>query len=274
MNRKQVVLSLVVLLAVCWPAHAVRLRYKFTKGEVLRYKMMMAGALRSEGAGMPAIPIEFSGDGTHTEKVLSVDASGTARIATQTSMTMKMKMGEGEQTMPFPADKSTIRVTSRGKTTFERAGEGEQAGMPDLSGTGFDFSQFAAGAMEFPERDLKVGESWSGTAKVASKQAGDVPMTYSGKLTGFTNYKGSNCAVVQIAFEVPLDFTAAASKMPFSMSGKMAATMKLYFDLKRGREVYSTGEILSLQKMSTQMGEQSSEVNITMKMNLKQYLLR
>jgi len=272
MNRKQVVLSSVVLLAVCLPAHAVRLRFQFTKGEVLRYKMMMAGASRSEGAGMPAMSMEFTMDAMFVQKVLDVDAQGTARVAMQVSQgTMKMKMGENEHTMPFPAQKAVLRITARGKVTSVSGQPGEKGGMGEAAGLGFDLSDIS-GAMQFPERDLKVGDSWRATEKMKAGPLGEIPITYSGKLTGFKNYKGANCAVVLMTFEAPLDLSGMGSG-ELSGSGKLAGTLNMYMDLKRGQEVYVTGEMVFLQKMTVPMGQQSTEVNTTMKMNLKQYLL-
>jgi hypothetical protein len=273
MNRRQVVLLSVVLLAVCWPAHAVRLRFKFTKGEVLRYKMLTAGASRTEGAGMPAIPMEFTMDMVVVQKVLDVDAQGTARVAMQVSQgNMKMKMGENEHAMPFPAEKAVLRITARGKVTPVSGQPGETAGMGKAAGLGFDLSDIG-GAMQFPERDLKVGDSWRGTEKMKAGPLGEIPITYSGKLTGFKNYKGVNCAVMLMTFEAPLDLSALTKGMA-SGSGKMTGTLNMYMDLKRGQDVYMTGEMVWLQKMTMQMGQQSTEVNTTMKMNLKQYLLR
>jgi hypothetical protein len=274
MNKKQATLLSALLLTICLPAHAVRLRYKFAKDETLRYRLMIAGASQVTGIGGPSINVQFTADGVVSQKVLDVDAQGVARVELQPLKgSMKMKIGENEQTLPFPVGKSVMKVTTRGKVTPIKGGASGQEGAPQMAGPGFDVSDIA-GAVQLPEGDVKVGESWQGTTKLTVQGLGEIAIKYSGTLVGFKKVKGANCAVVKETFEAPIQLDAATAKMPMTGSGKIAGTLQIHLDNEHGYDVYSSAEMLYLQKGSMTMGEQTIEMTQSMKMNLRQYLLQ
>lgn len=266
MNRTRAfALAGLFVLIACGQSAGVTLRYHFKPGRMLKYKTMITGA--GEMAGPMGQPMRMVIESTSVAKheVVDVAPDGTATLEMQiTEGNMKMTMGGQEQKMPLPTEKQTFRITPRGKVIPEK----EKAGAPEGLGAQFDFSDIM-GAMEFPEKDLKIGDTWSGEATLNTGVLGQVSFKFTQRLKAVKNWKGRDCAVIDFTFEAPMKM--AESTM--AGSGKMAGSGTLYFDVKNGVDVQMAGQVVQVMMMTASMGEQKIDMKQTMKINMKQLLM-
>jgi hypothetical protein len=253
------------IIAACGQSAGVTLRYHFKPGQVFKYKTMMTGA--GEMTGGPAQPMQMTLESSSvtTHKVRDVDKDGTATLDVETSDgSIKITMGGQEQNKPFPTQKMTFKVTPLGKFTAV----GEQPKAPSQLGGELDMSG-VLGAMGFPEKDLKTGDSWSGEAKFTIPVMGEVVLKFTQTLKGMEKLRGRDCAVIGFTFEAPLTM----QHMGMSASGKMAGSGTTHFDVKNGVDVQTIGQIDQMMTVSGSAGGQSISMKQAMKMNMKQLLV-
>ena len=263
-RTRAIALAGLCVLIVCGQAAGVTLRYQFKPGQVRKYKTMMTGAGEMSGVTGEPVRMVIEGSSVTKQEVLEVAEDGTATVEMQViEGEMKMNMGGMEQTMPFPTAKTTLKMTPRGKATVEKA-----EGLPAGPGMQFDFSD-VMGGIEFPEKDLKEGESWSGQTKMTLPMLGDTVIKFTEKFKGTKTVMGRECALIDFTFEAPV----AMDLQMMKATGKVAGSGTMYFDAKNGIDVQTTAQLINVMRMTMTFGEQSVETKQTMKMNIKQLLV-
>jgi hypothetical protein len=268
MNRARVSwLAGALILVACTQAAGVTLRYRFKPDQVFRYKQMMSGAamMTLSGESEPARST-MEGTGTVKSVVLSVSPDGTARIRQEDlGGQMRVTTDGEEHTVPMPREQYTITMSPTGKVTRERK-PGAAAGREEGQSLLGDIVR----ALEFPKKDLKVGETWTTTLKVPVQSVGRVPVAVTQKLAEITKFKGRQCAVVDVTFEAPFSL----EQQSVAATGKMTGSGKIYFDFTKGVEVESSLSVVQQVKVTATVGGDAREFKQTSKMNLKQYLLQ
>ena len=174
-NARLFRVSVVIFLAaVCTAASAqiskqgsgYLLRMKFTKGDVARYTMTSA----SGGSGVPAMNLKMP----MSMKVLSV-AKGVGQI----EYSVGPMTNNGKAVVQ--AQKGTSKVDSRGKVT------GSSAQLQQM------------GNITFPEKAIRVGETWKGTQTTQTGPGGSLTLNASYTFAGIKTVKGKPVAEIKVS---------------------------------------------------------------------------
>lgn len=158
--------SMLVVMAAAASAEPITLEYKFTVGEVDKYKMTMDMSMEmpAMGSKTTAPPTNMSMTMTWAQKTLEVNPDGSA----------KLQVTYGEPTISGPKMPANAAKTTKlgGKSvimTMSKRGqmlsmEGLDKVMASSGLKNLDFSKFTSGASSgplFPEGPAEVGQSWS-----------------------------------------------------------------------------------------------------------------
>jgi hypothetical protein len=163
--RACLVLLLVVMSAVAF-AEPITLEYKFTAGEVDKYKVTMEMSMDMPGMGSKttAPPMNTSITMTWTQKTLEVNADGSAKLR----VTYGEPMISGPKT-PHSAAKTTKLGGQSVIMTMSKRGQmlsmdGLDKVMAASGLKNMDFSKLMCSSSRnalFPEGPVEVGQSWT-----------------------------------------------------------------------------------------------------------------
>jgi hypothetical protein len=271
------------------PASALQLRYKFKPGSTTTYRVMVASAALAQIPVAPEpVKMQFSLELKTVQKVLSLSRSGVADLEwTNSAGTMKMTAMGRSNSSKLPREVTRLKLTDRGKLLSYRAqpASGGQAPVAAPAGgpigmEGADPMRALAG-LNFPDRDLKPGDTWAAESKVDMGNGQSVVMKIASKFEALTSYKGRKCARITTAFEMPMDATGMGGEgegASMKGEGKVAGQVTTLFDYEAGRELYADGSVVMLVKlqMSGAMDPaagQSLEMTSAMKLNVRQVLI-
>jgi hypothetical protein len=273
-------------LALAWPspAMAVQFRYKFKPGSKATYRVMIAaGALAQTPLAPETMKMQFSMDMRTIQKVVGISRSGVADLEwTNTTGTMKMTAMGRTTANKTPREVSRLKLTDRGKLlSYKTKTDGEPAAEAPA---GFDQADpmRALAGLNFPDRDLRPGDTWATESKVDLGNGQSMVMKIASRFVALVDYKGRKCAKITTAFEMPMDPTemnGRAEDLSVKGEGKVAGQMMTLFDNAAGREVYADGSVIMLMRVHMSGGPdpseagQSIEMKQAMKLNVRQVLI-
>ena len=157
-------------------AGTVTLRYKFTPGQVLKYRMTMNMNMATGAAGR-SFNTTTTGGGDMTYTVQSVDASGNATVLVQaTSFDMATKLNGQTIAMPASATDAlkkgyTVVLSPTGKMV-SMSGLGTQAGGMDINQ--LMNSSGLGGLSQLPDQPVKVGDVWRASSSLGAMGGTDI----------------------------------------------------------------------------------------------------
>jgi hypothetical protein len=290
---------LALAVASAAPAQAIRLRYKFRRGEVSTYRTLVAAAGQSE-TPLVAEPLrmQMRVDVISTQRVLSVSSNGTAQIESRnvSGTNRVMSMGKTQSSKAQP-ETTVYTLTDRGRvlryreTPPPRQGGAAATADGDAEGASFPESDplKALYGLNFPEKDLQPGESWSTSSEVEIARGRSVVIKIRSTFAGLVSHRGRRCAKILTAFEMPTETQQEGTGGPappdtggpsVSQEGRVTGRLTSFFDIAEGREIDTDGWVAMLMKMkmtapsASSGGMESAEMNSVLKMNLRQVFLK
>jgi len=231
-----------LLLLVLWTGcgeEAIKLSLKFNEGDIYKYKLIQDSVTSTEFMGKK-MEMPSNAEITLTQKVEKIDQGIAELKITYDSFDMKMNVG-GKQ-IPSNMGKSMI-----GKTNIMKISEdGEivepkgMKAMVGLQGLGGDIKNvFFNLYPKFPERKLKVGDSWTQKQEIPQSQM-EIALEVLYTLSGKEEKQGYKCAVIDSVTTMSIKGGNQA-KMSITGEGKGKGTT--YFAYEKGILVNSQVEM-------------------------------
>lgn len=267
--RSIALLSLVLACLAPAAARAERLTYRFRAGQMYQFRASLAGATMLGQAGGPMARMQFRMKASQAQKVRVVSGTEVVLDVVETTLSGKTTIGGKTEAMQRTPTRSVVRMTPRGRF-LERKGQessGEEGGSSGIEGADVLFG------LNFPDRDLKPGDTWQDTFEIGKKgQIRRVRATW--KYVAREVFQGRPCAKITTVLSMPMNSDGAELGLGSGLSeqGKMSATMTTYFDPKQGIELYSKGSLVTTSKadLSSLNPEAGELANVT-KINLIQW---
>lgn len=223
---------------------AVTLRYKFTPGEVLRYKMTMDMATAMSGlpgtTPPPTTPMKTHMEMVYRQTVMDVRASdGAATLAGKyesLSTTMNGSPMPGNPMLNAMKGSFTTVMSPTGKMLSFKVGDrATSPGVPGMSmpKMGENMPSY------LPDGPVKVGDTWDTVVDLSRMMAaGSAPgmqVAFHSTLTGLDASGGTTVASISQTQQAKMDFKSpASSPTAFSMTGDVAGTGTTRFDVDAG----------------------------------------
>jgi hypothetical protein len=262
-------LLLVVLLALPAAARAEKFRYKYRPGQTVQYRANMAGASMMGQNGGQMVKASYRTNMRHTQRVRSV-AGGVVTLEivdVPVSGTMTA-MGRTER-YKQSTTRSLVKLTERGRFVSRKTLSGDEE-----KGSSPTDSLDALYGLNFPERDLKPGDTWEDTFTLGQASAPQTVKVRS-RYVGPVVFRGKPCAKFTTTLATSMTEEAAdtgAGEGPVPQ-GRMKGTLTTYFDPAAGLEVYSSGSIVMVAKADlSQVSADAGEFASVMKINVVQSL--
>lgn len=200
----------------------IKLAYNMQPGEKLRYKTEVISEQSVEEEGQPAQGFSSTMEMVMLQEAKAVHPDGSIEV--EVTIEDGSIHREGQSTkLPTVGQKITIVMKKSGEIV--------------RTSVNFPFSQPA-----FPDRDLKVNESWTGTSQMdiplyddEGNQTGTkkADLTYNYVLSGFEQTKGYEVAVITVSCP------ATSFDLQESIEQTISANGVTQFSHKRGRLVRS-----------------------------------
>jgi len=231
-----------LLLLVLWTGcgeKAIKLSLKFNEGDIYKYKLIQDSVTSTEFMGKK-MEMPSKAEITLTQKVEKINQGIAELKITYDSFDMKMNVGGKE--IPSNMGKSMI-----GKTNIMKISEdGEivepkgMKAMVGLQGLGGDIKNvFFNLYPKFPERKLKVGDSWTQKQEIPQSQM-EIAVEALYTLSGKEEKQGYKCAVIDSVTTMSIKGGNQA-KMSITGEGKGKGTT--YFAYEKGILVNSQVEM-------------------------------
>ena len=242
MIKPRVLGAIIVLLPIVWSGcgeRSVKLKLKFNEGDEYKYQLTQDSKTTTEFMGKK-MEMPSSTEITLTQKVEKVDQGIGELTITYDSFNMEMNVG-GKQ-IPSNMGKSMVGKTEKMKLS-ENGEILEPKGiksMVALQGLGSDInSMFFSLYPQFPERALKVGDSWTQKQEVPQSQMGLVIETIY-TLTRKEEKNGHKCVVIDYTVSLTMQ-GGEEQKMKIEGSGEGKGTT--YFAYEKGLLIGSDVEM-------------------------------
>lgn len=258
-------------------AHAEKFKYGFRPGQVIESRAGMAGASLMGPGGGDLLKMQFRVTIKQTLRVLSVAGGVVTLEVTDKPVAGKMTAMGRTQEYDRQTTKSVVRLTQRGKFLSRRElpAPGAPAAIAEVEAGGTDGMEGADAlfGLNFPDRDLKPGDTWRDTITVGPRESPTkVVMTcrYVGQETVF----GRKCA----KFTSTLSRAAGESEPEAALPGletqaRFSAGQTCYFDPVAGIEVYTSGWMTSTARTDfSALSQEGGELLSATRINVVQYL--
>jgi len=237
------------LIVAAWlaPALAVRLEYRFTKGQTLTYRMTFSANSRAE---VPSSPITTTAKGQLTiqQQVQEVKSNGDATLLYkfrdgQVQMTTA---GMTDTTIPLTFPTVQAQMNKNGQVLSARLAERGAAPVAQPNNVdlgGFDFNQFFGdiSSVGFPNRDVQVGESWNTTSSFTAPGGEKVTVNARSTLKSLKTERGQSIAEVQTEARIPLRMQITMLQIPAQISGAVSCSLTSRFSQSEGRLLEMSG---------------------------------
>jgi hypothetical protein len=263
--------ALLAAAVIAAPARAERLRYRFQPGQVIENRIGMAGASMMGPTTGQMLKAQFRTTVRQSQRVRSVRAGVVTLEVTETTVSGYMTASGQREAMKRTPTKSLVRLTEGGRfISRQTLTPGEKDTPSALDGTDILYG------LNFPDRDLKPGDTWEDTRTVGSgEQASKVHVTW--KYAGRHLFRGRDCAKIVAVMKIPMGGAGAADPsegaLP-SAQGRITGSVTTYFDPKAGVEVYSTGSMVILAKADlSAVSQDGGEFGSITKINVIQSLV-
>ena len=257
---------------------SVKLAYKFTPGELLRYKMVanLTAQMTDPQSGQTMnIPIQMVA--VMRQRVKKVLPNGDAQVSAAIE---SIKMNAGGNAMTVPGDKMPTMTmvlspngTVKGVQGLEKFG-GMLPGMEFMGGGGFgDF-----GAV-LPDAALNVGDTWAqqiplpmgmGNVQIQSKLVSANTKIGDYRVAALKQDFGGD-----INLAMPLPVPSGETGASLDMKGTVLGNGTIYFSPDKGRMVRSEGRADMQMAFGVPAGQGSpgGSMSINMAMTFEMYLL-
>jgi hypothetical protein len=256
MKRVSVLVVMVgVLVAAATAAQAVTLRYQGKADEVRRYSLAMAQRMQMEMDGQ-----KNQMEGTMTALVARKITSVEDGVFTVEQKTTKGKATAKDSSTDKPSQEDlpdasiVMRFDALGR--IKQYQPDEEAVMSDPTA---ELAQALLETGVFPDRDLKVGDTWSGDKEIKDENVGTVKVHFVRKLVALEAHEGRDCAKIETKFEgsieLPPDMMGAGDVpgMELSASHNFSGTEVTWFDHQAGLVVSEETNMKTLQEMHMTM---------------------
>ena len=156
--------ALLVLSTALAYAEPVTLEYKYTVGEIDKYKMTMDMSMNMPGLsiGTEGSPMNMSMTITYTQKTLAVNPDGSAKVKmTYTSVSGLPGAAKGAKNANLTGQSIIMTMSKRGQTLSVEGMDKllAQSGLKNMDFSSM-FSSSSSQAI-LPEGPVEVGQSWS-----------------------------------------------------------------------------------------------------------------
>lgn len=216
-------------------ASAVTLRYKFTPGQVHRYKMTtnVAGTMLTGQSGA-GFPINTAMQIVMKQTVKEVRATDGAATVTIQIESMRSAMNGQEQTIPEAQQAAMKKPMTQ---VILPTGKVLSLTLPDTPGMsmpGIDFSKsLNSVGVAFPDGPLKAGETWKSTVSSPGMEGTD--LTYDSTLTSLTGDGDAARANIDQKISGTLGMTLSQGMpMGMTMAGTATGTGTVVFNTALG----------------------------------------
>ena len=257
-------------------AQAYRPQFKDAQGTVRTYKSNMHMKGTSDVMGM-TIPVDSTVTMTSLEKVLAKNAAAASTLS------YTVKEGKVKATVSVPGldeDETVDQALPSFNMTYTRTPSGRVTSVkstgqldPNMGQmTPIDImSDYPGQGLEFPNKELKVGDTWDGVQSFTLAGGATVHFKVKYTLTGVKDVNGASCLLVTSDINVKANNLAVqltgiggnAAKVTVSMV--ITGTETMLFDQTAG-EIAGTDSDLNI---DVNMTSDSGEVpNIKMKLKM------
>jgi hypothetical protein len=261
----------------------VKLRYKFTKGQNLKYGMVMDQAMDISTDAAPgfAQKIKMHMDVGMYQKVTGVETGAATLEVGFTKFDAVMEMGGNKMPIPGSEGFKKMRMSMR-MTELGKMDEPKIVNAAELDQTVKQMAEQMKKSMSqntliFPEKAIPVGGSWNMDSEIPANLPGapDLKMKFKSayKLLGFAKCKTGKCAKIQAKVTVSLHGKAESSGIPTQADMDGSGEGVNLFDVKKGIMVASDAKMtIGGDVTATAQGQKVSskiKMGIDLKMNLK-----
>jgi len=224
----------------------IKLRYDFKAGRKLNYEVTIEGDVNievdpSDGRQIPKNSAKLQGKFVYTHEIASVNSDGTLAEINVIYGQSYMNTIVNNQVIPntdvphLNGKIARVTVTNEGKIKDFKLPEGLPASLQNA-----DFKKMF---LIFPDRDLRIGESWMENSESVNDDNENFTITNTLNSTytliGVEKKGGYECAKVKVLASTS---TITKSKKPqVKLNGKAQGRVEgiIYFELDSGHIVYS-----------------------------------
>jgi hypothetical protein len=252
----RILVACVLALAFASPALAggpTKLRYKFKKGQNLKYGMVMDQAMDITTDAAPgfAQKIKMHMDVGMYQKVTGVETGAAVLEVGFTKFDAVMEMGGNKMPIPGSEGFKKMRMSMR-MTELGKMDEPKIVNADELDATVKQMAEqmkksMSQNSLVFPENAIPVGGSWNMDTEIPANLPGapDLKMKFksSYKLLGFEKCKGGQCAKIQAKVAVALHGKAESSGVPTQADMDGTGEGVNLFDVNRGIMVKSEAKM-------------------------------
>jgi hypothetical protein len=223
-------------------ARAEQFRYHYRPGQRWESRAGLAGAMMVGQPGSSMAKMQFRVSIKQSQRVASVSGGIVTLEITETPLSGRMTAMGKTQSYPRTATRSVVKMTERGRFISRKSlsGEGADSGAPGMQAVD------AIYGLNFPDRDLKPGDTWEDTVTIGEKESAQ-KVHVTSRFAGREVFRGRECAKFSTLLSMPM---AAESGAPASGDapgqGKATGNLTTYFDPKAGMEVYQSGSLAVL----------------------------
>jgi len=234
---------IIAALSVVWFAcgeRATKFTLKFNAGDEHRYQLIQDSTTATEFMGRK-MEMPSKTDITLTQKVENIEQGEIHLILTYDSFDMEMNVGGKE----IPGTMGEKMVGQSIAMKLRENGEiiepqGMQS-MVALQGPSSDVSSmFFSLYPTFPDRELKVGESWTQTQEMSQESQMGVAVETQYTFARREEKKGYKCAVIDFTISMNVKSTGEAQ---MKIEGDGTGNGTIYFAYEKGLIVDSTVEL-------------------------------
>jgi hypothetical protein len=238
------------VMAQIWPSR-LKLEFKGMPGEVNKYAVSML--VNSEmKKGTQKANSRMKVDMLLRQKVMGVSVDGTLTVSTVIEEGTSIVNGQKSQ-IPNVGQTMLMKITRRGQIANI---------MGDMSSS-IDYKSMQ---ITFPDRELKVGDSWESQVKINPKYP--IPMKSKYTIKGFKVVNGHKCVIIES------DINVVPFNKKMSQNLKVKAKGHIYFDYEQGKIVANDMKTKMYMKVITngpgqkERSEVEMNMGISMKINL------
>lgn len=213
----------------------VRLRLEYAEGDSLLYEYHAEGAVTvpdtAESSGRASLPYERSM--TVEEEVREVTPRGNYLLAWTFHVPPDTAMAASTADLPDRIQ-LTVEITPQGRILSIG---GVETARPLFGEIDFQ-SYFEQSQPVFPDRPLKVGDSWTQEVKVVSPTSEPVVTSSTYVLERIVEEEGASIAVIAFDGDIYLPFPyrpAGPTSAPTTAEERIRVNGEMFFDLDSGR---------------------------------------
>jgi hypothetical protein len=253
------------------PSNGVLLQYNLKKGDVFPYRLAMDITSKVSVPSQPDMDVSAKLQMVMRMAVQDVNQDGSYQIETQVS---DAKLTANGQEMPLTATAIppiTMTVTKNGVVKNVKGLEGLAGGsaVPGLDPT--SFSNMMSNMAVFPEKPIKVNDTWTYTTPITFPGSKQVTATTKARLVGLETTKdGTPVARVNASVNVPLDLSLPQPSGTTTMKGQQVGTVTTLYSRANGMPVDANGTTNMTAKITANsVGPDGKPNNVSMDMTMK-----